>query len=54
MAKRNDRKSLDEIIRILRDELPRLRRERSVASLGVFGSYVRGEQSPSRSGRSRV
>lgn len=44
MAKSNDRKSLDEIIRILREELPRLREERSVESLGVFGSYVRGEQ----------
>ena len=28
----------------LRLELPRLRREYSVFSLGLFGSYVRGEQ----------
>ena len=28
----------------LRLELPRLRREYAVASLGLFGSYVRGEQ----------
>jgi predicted nucleotidyltransferase len=28
----------------LRDELPRLRREYAVRSLGLFGSYVRGEQ----------
>ena len=28
----------------LRQELPRLRREYSVVSLGLFGSYVRGEQ----------
>ena len=28
----------------LREELPRLRREYAVLSLGLFGSYVRGEQ----------
>ncbi len=28
----------------LREELPRLRREYAVRSLGLFGSYVRGEQ----------
>lgn len=28
----------------LRSELPRLRREYAVRSLGLFGSYVRGEQ----------
>ncbi|KIH75407.1 hypothetical protein SAMN05660860_03379 [Geoalkalibacter ferrihydriticus] len=28
----------------LRQEIPRLRREYSVRSLGLFGSYVRGEQ----------
>jgi len=28
----------------LREELPRLRREYAVSSLGLFGSYVRGEQ----------
>ena len=28
----------------LRRELPRLRREYAISSLGLFGSYVRGEQ----------
>lgn len=28
----------------LRQEIPRLRRDYSVRSLGLFGSYVRGEQ----------
>jgi predicted nucleotidyltransferase len=29
---------------LLRREMPRLRREYAVCSLGLFGSYVRGEQ----------
>jgi uncharacterized protein len=44
MAKTKDNKSLDEIIRVLREELPRLRKSHGVRSLGVFGSYLRGEQ----------
>ena len=37
--------TLDEILSILRLHLPELRERYGVASLGVFGSYVRGEQS---------
>ncbi len=44
MKNRSDRKSVDEIIRILRDELPQLRERCGVRSLGIFGSYLRGEQ----------
>jgi len=36
--------TLDEILGILRAHLPELREGYGVASLGVFGSYVRGEQ----------
>jgi predicted nucleotidyltransferase len=36
--------TLDEILSILRMHLPELRERYGVASLGVFGSYVRGEQ----------
>jgi hypothetical protein len=36
--------TLDEILSILRLHLPELRARYGVASLGVFGSYVRGEQ----------
>ena len=32
------------IIAILRERLPELRRDYSVTYLGLFGSYVRGEQ----------
>jgi predicted nucleotidyltransferase len=35
---------LDEILSILRLHLPELRERYGVASLGVFGSYVRGQQ----------
>jgi len=38
-------KSLDEIRRLLRQEMPRLRGEHSVRSLEIFGSFVRGEAS---------
>ena len=34
-----------EYARILREHMPRLERDCGVASLGLFGSYVRGEQS---------
>lgn len=37
--------TLDEIKAILAEHLPDLRRRYHVKSLGVFGSYVRGEQS---------
>jgi uncharacterized protein len=36
--------TLDEILSILRSRLPELRERYGVASLGVFGSYVCGEQ----------
>jgi uncharacterized protein len=36
--------TLDEILCVLRMHLPELRERYGVASLGVFGSYVRGEQ----------
>jgi predicted nucleotidyltransferase len=36
--------ALEEIVQALRDELPELRQHYGVRSLGVFGSYVRGEQ----------
>jgi predicted nucleotidyltransferase len=42
-AKRNTINAQTAVSR-LRLELPRLRREYSVVSLGLFGSYVRGEQ----------
>jgi predicted nucleotidyltransferase len=38
--------ALDEILNTLRARLPELRERYGVASLGVFGSYVRGEQRP--------
>lgn len=36
--------SLDDIMQVLRPHLPDLRKEHGVKYLGVFGSYVRGEQ----------
>lgn len=33
-----------EFIRLLRDHLPELRERYGVKSLGIFGSYVRGEE----------
>ena len=41
-----NRISLEEIQRILKSELPTLRKEYRVKSLGIFGSYVRGENKP--------
>lgn len=38
------RPTLEEIMTILRASLPELRERYGVRSLGVFGSYVRGEQ----------
>jgi len=37
-------KNADHFIRILRQHLPEIREKYSVSYLGVFGSYVRGEQ----------
>lgn len=37
-------RSLDDILRTLRDHLPALRQRYDVKSLAVFGSYVRGQQ----------
>ena len=42
-AKKQD-VSVQELADRLRSDLPRLRREYAVQSLGLFGSYVRGEQ----------
>lgn len=42
MKNRAERKSVDEIIRILRRELPQLSERYGVRSLGIFGSYLRG------------
>lgn len=38
------RPSLEEIRRILKERLPGLRDRYGVKSLGIFGSYIRGEQ----------
>ena len=47
MAKiKRPRPSLEEILRILQTHLPELRERYGVRTLGVFGSYVRGEQRP--------
>jgi uncharacterized protein len=40
------RPTLDEVLRTLRVHLPELRERYGVRTLGVFGSYVRGEQKP--------
>ena len=37
-------KTKEEILKILRDELPYLREKFNVKSIGLFGSYARGEQ----------
>lgn len=38
--------SLNEVVATLRAQLPALAEQYRVNSLGVFGSYVRGEQTP--------
>ena len=38
------RPTLEEILSTLRAHLPELRQRHGIASIGVFGSYVRGEQ----------
>jgi uncharacterized protein len=46
-AKRQrQRPTLDDVLRTLRAHLPALREDYGVRTLGVFGSYVRGEQRP--------
>ena len=37
-------KTKEEILKILKDELPYLREKFNVRSIGLFGSYVRDEQ----------
>ena len=45
VAKRDPRTlTLDEVLRTLRGELPKLEQGYGIRSLGVFGSIVRGEQ----------
>jgi len=39
-------KALEDIVRILRDHREELCRNYRVRELGIFGSYVRGEQRP--------
>ena len=39
-------RDIDELRRILRQHLPLLRQRYGVESLGVFGSYLRGEAGP--------
>ncbi len=41
-----ERRSLQELRRLLRREMPHLKERYKVRSLSVFGSYVRGEQGP--------
>jgi len=38
--------SLDSFISVLRTHLPELRERYGVRSLGIFGSFVRGEETP--------
>ena len=40
------RPTLDDVLRTLHLHLPELRERYGVRTLGVFGSYVRGEQKP--------
>ena len=39
-----DRANVEELIRVIREHLPDLRERYGVESLGIFGSYARGEQ----------
>lgn len=39
-------KTKEEILKILKDELPYLNKKYNVKKLGLFGSYSRGEQTP--------
>jgi uncharacterized protein len=42
--KRSSNHTLDELISTLRQHLPEIRERYGVLSLGVFGSYLRGQQ----------
>ncbi len=44
ISKQNHFVSLDEILATLRAHMPELRQRYGIRSLGVFGSYVHGEQ----------
>ena len=44
MGKVREKVRVEDVTARLRQELPRLRKEYAVRTLGVFGSYVRGEQ----------
>ena len=39
-------KTTEEVLRLLREELPVLRERFRVVRIGLFGSYARGEQEP--------
>lgn len=41
---RKDRPSLDEIRNVLRHHMPGLMQQYGIKSMGIFGSYVRGQQ----------
>ena len=43
-SKSRAKPSLEEIKQMLREQLPRLRKEYGVGTLWLFGSYVQGEQ----------
>ena len=43
---KSDLKDIHRITDLLRRELPRLRQQYGVSSLGLLGSYVRGQQRP--------
>jgi predicted nucleotidyltransferase len=43
-SKSKAKPSLEETKRMLREQLPRLRKEHDVGTLWLFGSYVQGEQ----------
>ncbi|RKZ25663.1 nucleotidyltransferase [bacterium] len=40
------KRSLEEIKKILKDILPEIREKYGVKKIGVFGSYVKGEETP--------
>jgi hypothetical protein len=44
ISRQNHLVPLDEILATLRAHLPELRQQYGIRSLGVFGSYIRGEQ----------
>lgn len=44
MGKVAEKFDVQELVKSLRKEMPRLRNEYAVRNIGIFGSYVRGEQ----------